>query len=142
MTDDAPEQLQIGPYRVERLLALGGTSAVFRAHHALGGQAVAIKRLSLHRQDRLARTFRREVGAALQIRHPSALALLDAGWAPPTAPAGWAGHPWLATELATGSLADRVGTLPWEIVRGVLVDLLSVLAHAHARGLVHRDIKP
>ncbi|MCB9684804.1 MAG: AAA family ATPase [Alphaproteobacteria bacterium] len=139
MSDQRPS---VGPYRIEALLAHGGSSAVFRAHHELSGQPVALKRLSLLRQDRLARAFRREVGAALQIRHPGALALLDAGWAPRDAPDDWAGRPWLATELASGSLADRVGELTWGEVRVLLLDLLSVLAHAHARGLTHLDVKP
>ena len=54
-----------------------------------------------------------------------------------------AGYPYIAMELAEGgSLAPWCGRLTWRDVREILACLLDALAHAHARGVINRDLKP
>ncbi len=53
------------------------------------------------------------------------------------------GSPYLVMELISGgTLANWRGRLDWACLQSVLVEILSALAHAHARGVIHRDLKP
>ena len=65
------------------------------------------------------------------------------GHLPVTTHAFVAGSPYLAMELASWGSLDRVKLpLRWEDLLRLLLALLDALAHAHARGVVHRDLKP
>ena len=92
--------------------------------------------------------FREEVRAVASLHHPSVVMVLDQGTVDADAAARSggrleAGAPWLAMELCTGgTLFDVRGRMTWPAVRSALLTLLDGLAHAHARGVVHRDIKP
>ena len=51
-------------------------------------------------------------------------------------------RPYLSMELVEGdTLADQMGTLPWPEIERLLRGLLDALAHAHARGVIHRDLE-
>ena len=105
---------KLGPYVIAKLLGKGGMGAVYEARDQRSGTRVALKVMDdrwLSRSDIVAR-FRREAEAALGLRHPGIVFLLDAdlGSRPP----------YLAFELQSGgSLADRLvkqGRLPWREV--------------------------
>ncbi|MFT5584638.1 MAG: tetratricopeptide (TPR) repeat protein [Cognaticolwellia sp.] len=88
--------------------------------------------------------FRSEVRAAARLIHPAIASVLDYGEVGPEdakedLPLG---SPWLAMELGQGTLHARCGHLDWPAMLAVLEQLLGALAHAHAHGLVHRDVKP
>jgi serine/threonine protein kinase len=82
--------------------------------------------------------FRREVQLAAQLQHPHIVPLLSAGEAE--------GLPYFIMPFVTGeSLRARVtreGELPVSETVRILRDVVSALAYAHARGVIHRDIKP
>ena len=79
-----------------------------------------------------------------RLDHPNVVRVLDYGTVPDdvTASALTAGDPWLAMELADGGSLDGSTVYGWSQLKWVLLSVLDGLAHAHARGVVHRDLKP
>ena len=129
----------IGRYRVLGEVARGGMGAVYRAE-APDGQTVALKLLLAGRQatPRQRRRFEGEARALLALRHPQVVPLLDAG--------AHQGVPFLVLQWVEGeSLEERLlrqGPLaPAEAAR-VLHGVAGALAHCHAQGVLHRDLKP
>ena len=123
-------------YSDPRPLGQGGFASVWRVWSDLHGCDVALK-VPFAEDDRdLARDLALELHAAASLRHPNIVQVLDAGTGPD-------GRPFLAMEYAdSGSAAALVREpWPWERLRPVLLGVLDGLAHAHARGVVHRDVK-
>ncbi|MEZ4300257.1 MAG: protein kinase [Polyangiaceae bacterium] len=130
-----------GKYGVERLIGVGGMATVYAGVHR-NGRRVAIKilhdELGIHAEVR--RRFVREGYVANAVGHAGAVHVYDDDT---TAD----GAPFLVMELLEGeTLAERCrrcgGTLPARDVLALGHQLLDVLAAAHARGVIHRDIKP
>lgn len=139
----------LGPYDLRVPIGRGGMGEVWRAVYRPSGAPVAVKVLrpaAASRPDLVA-CFHREVRAAAALDHPNVAPVLDAGDLSPEIEklSGGrlkAGSPFLVTELAFGSLAGAPPPTTWAEVRAVLDALLGALAHAHARGVTHRDLKP
>jgi serine/threonine protein kinase len=136
----APPGLNDHPrYRLVRLLGFGGMGSVWLAEHTVMGRSVALKVI---RPEFLAKTgaverFRREVRAAAQLNHPNIATAFDADEA--------SGSHFLVMEYVSGeTLADIVkrGPLPVADACRAIRDAARGLAHAHAAGLIHRDVKP
>jgi hypothetical protein len=141
--------MMVGPFQLVEPLARGGMAEVWRGLHAAQGVPVAVKVVTgeLARQPRFRSLFRNEVRAMARLSHPHVITVLDHGEIDAETsrrePRLVAGSPWLVMELASGgSLSNPKQPLSWPTVRGILLALLDALAHAHARGVIHRDVKP
>ncbi|MFI2755111.1 protein kinase [Cellulomonas sp. P22] len=145
-----------GRYRLGELLGAGGTAAVFRATDERLGREVAVKVVHAHLSDHdgvVARVLA-EARASARLQHPHVVRVLDAGVDPgPGAGTGSggrvvAGPPavWMVLELVDGvtlaALVADAGPMRCEDALDVAAAVLAGLAHAHAHGVVHRDLSP
>src|SRR6187431_1443274 len=127
-------------YRLDEKIGSGGMSSVYRAFDPTLERWVAIK--LMHRDisndpDQLAR-FRREARAVAQLNHPHVVTVIDAGEDD--------GAPYIVFEYVEGeTLKDRIrrlGRLPIDEAVAYAIEIARALGAAHARHIVHRDIKP
>jgi len=147
MSDILP--IDLGPFRVVDLLGRGGMGLVYRATHRKQGLLVALKVITAGLADSggYQLRFRREVQLMAGLDHPGIVALLDYGEiTPAAAEASTAelqpGSPWYAMEYVHGGSLGQAHVTSWASLRDALTQILDALGHAHARGLVHRDLKP
>jgi serine/threonine protein kinase len=133
-------QVLLGRYELGRLLGAGGMAEVYEGHDRLLARRVAVKILLAqyaHDPAFLAR-FRREAQAAASLSHPNIVGVYDTGSEADT----W----FIVMEYVDGrTLKDIIraeGALYWARAAEVAADVAGALAVAHARGIVHRDVKP
>jgi serine/threonine-protein kinase len=126
-----------GRYRLERLLGVGGMAAVWLGHDDVLDRPVAIKVLSdtiASDPDFLAR-FRREATVAAGLSHPNLVDVYDYSES--------SERPYLVMEFVSGRDLGSLITRDARIDRDKLAgELLGAVAHIHAAGIIHRDIKP
>ncbi|WP_187280578.1 serine/threonine-protein kinase [Microbispora sp. CSR-4] len=133
-----------GRYRLAEPLGEGGGGTVWRAHDELLRREVAIKQLHVppdlderQRADFLGRAIE-EARAAGRLTHPSIVTVHDV--------VGHAGQPWIVMDLVPGRSLDKIiredGPLASERVAEIGLAVLDALEAAHARGILHRDVKP
>src|SRR5688572_11645514 len=139
---DLREQLQksLGPgYALERELGGGGMSRVFVANELRLDRKVVVKVLSPELAAGLsAERFEREILVAAKLQQANIVPVLSAG---DSNGLPYFIMPFVAGESLRKRLAEGTTLSVSEIVR-VLGDVARALAHAHASGVVHRDIKP
>ncbi len=118
-------------------------------HHQLG-TPVAVKFLTAEglQQPEFLRAFRVEARAVAALDHPGIVRVHDYGEVDTGTTVASRGRipegtPWLAMErVESGTLVPLVGRLRWQELSSVVLTLLDALGHAHARGVIHRDLKP
>src|SRR6202030_3004055 len=131
---------QIASYRMVEESGRGGMAVVYRARDVRLGRWVALKVLGedLARDEAFRRRFIRESRAAAAVDHPNIVPIFDAGEAN--------GVLFIAMRYVAGqdlrTLLDRERTLPPARVAHIVSQVAAALDEAHARGLVHRDVKP
>jgi serine/threonine protein kinase/tetratricopeptide (TPR) repeat protein len=142
--------IPLGAFELGECLGKGGMAEVWKGVHLAQQTPVAVKVVTEPdvRRPALHASLRNEVRAMARLDHPGIVMVYDYGEIThqaeeASAGALIAGSPYLVMELADGGTAQELcGTLSWQRAKRVLVSLLEALAHAHARGVVHRDVKP
>jgi eukaryotic-like serine/threonine-protein kinase len=129
-----------GRYELDSKLGSGGMSTVYLGRDGTLERWVAVK--ILHREisdqpDQIER-FRREARTVAQLSHPNVVAVIDAGED--------GGHPYIVFEYVEGETLkqriERLGRLPLDEASAYAIEVGRGLAAAHARRMVHRDVKP
>lgn len=130
-------QLLAGRYRLGEVLGTGGMAVVRRARDTLLARDVAIKLFRPGQDTAGARRFDSEIRTLAGLSHPGLVAVYDADLTAET--------PFMVLQLVEGrTLRDRADEGPMDVrdVRRMGAALADALAHVHARGFVHRDVKP
>ena len=128
---------RLGRYRIDALLGAGGMGTVFRAHDTTLERPLAIKMLHADADDpALGERLLREARSASALNHPGICTVYEVGED--------SGGAFIAMEYVEGlplsmRLADGPLTLREAVQYGI--DVADALAHAHGRGIVHRDLK-
>ena len=143
MRDLVLEQLQValgGRYAPERALGHGAMASVYLARDLKHDRLVAIKALRLHLEDPSAgERFLREIHYLANLQHPHILPLHDSGDA--------LGMPFYVTAYVEGDtlrarLRKAGGRLPVHAAARITREIADALDYAHARNILHRDVKP
>ncbi len=130
-----------GKLLVEERIGAGALGVVYRAKHLHLLQPVAVKVLHEHFQKdaEFRIRFHAEARSAHLLDHPNVVRVVDFGEESE-------GLLWLAMELLDGveleAMLERAGRLPLARAAEVVLQVCAGLAHAHARGIVHGDVKP
>lgn len=120
---------------IERRIGSGGFGVVYEAWDGRLERSVAVK--AIEQRGEAGRRVLREAQAAARLNHPGIVTLYELGEED--------GNALLVTELVEGSTLARLaaaGELSDREIGEIGADLCEALDHAHARGVVHRDIKP
>lgn len=127
-----------GPYQVIEQAGRGGMATVYKAYQPSLARNVAIKVLPAFfaEQEGFRERFQQEAVAVAKLRHPNIVAAYDYGEED--------GLAYIVNEFVDGgTLADQLGKpLPAEYVAHILGPIASALDYAHARDVLHRDVKP
>ncbi|HEX6239889.1 MAG TPA: protein kinase [Polyangiales bacterium] len=127
-----------GRYRITTLLGEGGMGQVYRGERLQLAKPVAIKFLHgpYARSPKFVARFEREARAMSKLSHPHCVSVIDFGVQD---------SPYIVMDFVTGSTLRELldeGTIPPARALSIVRQVLFGLAHAHAEGVVHRDIKP
>jgi eukaryotic-like serine/threonine-protein kinase len=132
---------QLAKYELLEEIGHGGMASVYRARDRRLGRDVAVKIIHPHLRDsrEVAERFHVEARAVAKLRHPNIVEIYDVADADEP-------EQYLVAELVRGTTLGRLrrerGPLPPEIAGALALEILEALAHAHASGVVHRDVKP
>jgi len=134
------EARSLGRYKLKRRIGEGGMGEVWLAHHGAIKRDVAVKVLRAGTTDGAARArFEREVRATTELSHPNTIRIFDYGVSDD-------GVCYYVMELLEGEsvveLAAREKALPPARAIHLVRQAARALAEAHAKGIVHRDVKP
>ena len=132
-----PGTVVAGRFQIERVAGSGGMGTVYRALDRATGRAVALKVLIGQSEEHAAR-FLREAAVLAELRHPGIVGFIASGTTPD-------GEPYLVMDWLDGeSLSERLKRGPLSVPETVALGrrVADALGFAHARGVIHRDLKP
>ncbi len=126
-------------YAIEGEIGRGGMAVVYLARDLRHNALVAVKVLNPELAARVGvERFSREIRITASLEHPNILSVFDSGEAD--------GLPYCVMPYVEGETLDarirRLGPLPFEEALEIAAEIADGLAYAHARGFVHRDVKP
>jgi len=136
----APGTIIDDRYRVISRLGSGGMADVYLAHDQLLGRQVAVKVLHAHfaEDQEFVERFRREASSAAALSHPNIVGIFDRG--------EWDGTYYIAMEYVPGrtlkTIVEEHGALDVVLAIDLSLQILQAARLAHARGVIHRDLKP
>ena len=134
-----PGQVFADRFRIEHSIGEGGIGLVFKARDLRQNAAVAIKclRPEYAKEPRIRRRFMREARAIGRLTHPHIVKMFSYG-------EDKGGVPYIAMELIDGTPMSelREEEMTVEHLLTLVDQVLSALAYTHARGIIHRDVKP
>jgi serine/threonine-protein kinase len=144
MAAEAPSR--IGRYEIRQELGRGMMGVVYLADDPVLGRPIALKTIQLAfvapetEREAFERRFLGEARVAARLAHPGIVVVHDVGRDPDT------GTLYIALEYLRGSTLAEVtasgAPLPWQEALGITARLARALHHAHAQGVIHRDVKP
>lgn len=138
LSDLRPEVVVARRYRLIETIGSGGTAAVWRAEDIETGVMVALKVLHDGVDPSLRERAQREAKVLEQLDHPNLVRVVDSGEDD--------GVPYLAMQLLEGEALSAIiatrGAIPCEEAVALVADVADGLGHAHAAGVIHRDVKP
>lgn len=138
-SSDYPSRLN-GRYHLLQIIGSGGMGVVWRAHDEVLNRQVACKVLSHSSAGDpvFQQRFEREARHVASLSHPNIVTVFDSGADGDVA--------FIVMEYVRGSslrsVLGALAALPVTVTAALAVDVLSALAHAHDRGIIHRDVKP
>ncbi|WP_278263270.1 serine/threonine-protein kinase [Nocardia sp. AG03] len=129
-------------HTIERLLGTGGMGAVYLARHPRLPRSVAVKVLGhgISVDQKARNAFEREASVAARLEHPHIVSVYDRSG--PDDPVLWLSMKYVQGGDALGLLASAPGGLSPDTALRLLHDAAAALDFAHARGVLHRDVKP
>ncbi|MCY2969044.1 MAG: bifunctional serine/threonine-protein kinase/formylglycine-generating enzyme family protein [Planctomycetota bacterium] len=134
------ESLAFGKYIIQEKLGAGGMGQVYKAYHPEAAKLVAIKVILPQGKfdTESVKRFEREVKASEKLVHPNIIAVLDSG--------SFKGSLFMVMELIEGKdlfeLINEKGKLAIKEAVAYIIQAARALEHAHANGVIHRDVKP
>lgn len=137
---DTPIPAVLGEYELVRLIGAGGMGVVYLARHRRMNRLVALKAIPHNAPERetLYKRFAREIEITAKLSHPNVVAAFDAREDQ--------GVSYLVTVYLEGGdlgrLIKAAGPLPIDTAAHYVREAALGLAHAHDRGVIHRDVKP
>jgi eukaryotic-like serine/threonine-protein kinase len=145
-----PQHSSLGAFSVKQLLGAGGMGEVWLGEHQPSGRPIVVKTIARRfiEDPRFVHAFRGEVEAVARLDHPAIVTIHDYGQtsSPSVLPGGAVldvGTPYMVMDWVPGKpLHHAALDLSWPQLRTILAQLLDALAYAHARGVIHRDLKP
>lgn len=142
MFSTALQPPELSKYEVLEEIGHGGMATVYRARDVRLGRDVAIKLLHKHLRDstEVRSRFASEARAVAKLRHPNIVEVFDVSDEEDE-------ERYLVVELVRGVtlrqlLRDQGAVLPTELAAEVVAEVGAALEHAHANGVIHRDVKP